>query len=48
VGFGTLHVNRISGNDSFFTAKVSDADDLTLVPAAVQPTQDYQLGQYVA
>ena len=25
-----------------------DADDLTLVPAAVQPTQDYQPGQYVA
>ena len=48
VGLGTLHVRRISGDDSFFTAKVSDADDLTLVPAAVQPAQDYQPGQYVA
>jgi len=41
-------VSQISGDDSFFTANVSDADDLTLVPAAVQPTQDYQPGQYVA
>ena len=48
VGLSTLHVSRISGDDTFFTPKVSDEDDLIPVTAAVEPPQEYKPGQYVA
>jgi len=47
-GLGTLHVSRISGDVTFFTAKVSDADDIPAVSKPVELAADYQAGQYVA
>ena len=48
LGLGTLQVSRISGNDTFFTAKVSDADDLTPLSMPVESAVDCHPGQYVA
>ena len=51
VGLGTLQVSRISGDDTFFTAKVSDADVIMPSVSAEKPDEtawDYQSGQYIA
>jgi len=47
-GLGTLHVSRISGDTTFFTAKVGDADDIPAVSKPVKLAADDQAGQYVA
>jgi len=40
--------SRISGDDTFFTAKVSDADDLRPLSMPVESAVDCHPGQYVA